>query len=134
VLFASDPANPDTAGRFSADLQMFARQAGIDPLRSMQRYTSWEIASKANNWFRANTTRWRSDEYDRLWTAARTELDPVKRAALFIRMNDLVVREVVVIPIFRWNYPSAVSLTLGGVEMTPWDSIYWNLAFWHRRA
>lgn len=30
-------------------------------------------------------------------------MDPVKRAALFIRMNDLVIQNVVVIPILRRN-------------------------------
>ena len=31
-----------------------------------------------------------NDEYDKAYRAAESEIDPVKRAALFIRMNDLV--------------------------------------------
>jgi hypothetical protein len=34
---------------------------------------------------------WQSAELDVLFRAAEAELDPVKRAALFILMNDLVV-------------------------------------------
>ena len=40
----------------------------------------------------ATTTRWRNEEYDRAWKAAESEMDPVKRAALFIRMNDLLTQ------------------------------------------
>ena len=47
----------------------------------------------------ATSSRWRNDEYDKAYRAAEGELDPVKRAALFIRMNDLVVAEQVVIPV-----------------------------------
>ena len=42
---------------------------------------------------------WRNEEYDRLYKAAETEMYPVKRAALFIRMNDLVVQSGIVVPI-----------------------------------
>jgi peptide/nickel transport system substrate-binding protein len=61
-------------------------------------------------------------------------MDAVKRAALFIRMNDLVVREGVVIPIIWRNEATAVTTRLRGVEITPWGSDLWNLAYWHRQA
>jgi isocitrate/isopropylmalate dehydrogenase len=79
-------------------------------------------------------TRWKSDEYDRVWHAAEREMDPVKRAALFIRMNDTVVREGVVIPIIWRNEATAVAYRLRGVEITPWGSDLWNLAYWHRQS
>jgi peptide/nickel transport system substrate-binding protein len=41
---------------------------------------------------RAEPTRWRNEEYDRLWKSREAEMDPVKRAAMFIRMNDLSSR------------------------------------------
>ena len=48
---------------------------------------------------RAATSRaGRNEEYDRSWKAAETEMDPVKRAAHFIRMNDLLIQNVVVDP------------------------------------
>ena len=37
-----------------------------------------------------NNTGFSNAEYDRQWKAAASELDPVKRAALFVQMNDLV--------------------------------------------
>jgi peptide/nickel transport system substrate-binding protein len=135
VFFSSDPANPDTASHFYADLQMYAIFMGRpDPQRFMEQFTSWQIAQKDNKWALGNNTRWKRDEYDRLWKAAEREMDPVKRAALFIRMNDMVVREGVVIPIVWRNEATAVTHRLRGVEITPWGSDLWNLAAWHRQA
>jgi len=135
VFFSSDPANPDTASHFYADLQMYTLFMGQpDPQRFMEGFTSWQIASKENKWSLGNVTRWRNDDYDRLWRASERELDPVKRAALIIRMNDLVVREGVVIPLLVRNEATAVSRKLQGVDITPWGSNLWNLASWSREA
>ena len=76
------------------------------------------MASKANKWQGRNITRWRNEEYDRLYRAADTELDPVKRAALFIRMNDLVIQNVVVIPVLWRNGVSASATSLRGMDLT----------------
>ncbi len=62
------------------------------------------------------------------------ELDPVKRATLFIGMNDLLVEDVVVIPLVWRNEVVAVSHTLQGLELTTWDSNLWDLAYWYRQG
>src|SRR5215472_5994137 len=81
VYFSSDPANPDTAHKFYADIQMYAVGAGAppDPEGFMRQFLSSEIASKDNKWQRSNATRWRNEGYDNLFHAAEGELDPVKR-------------------------------------------------------
>ena len=61
-------------------------------------------------------------------------MDPVKRAALFIRMNDLVVQHVVVVPIIWRSNISGVSNKLKGTDICGWDSSFWNLAHWYREA
>jgi peptide/nickel transport system substrate-binding protein len=135
TFFSSDPANPDTSSHFYADLCMYAVLMTLpDPQRFMEQFTSWEIASKDNKWARGNNLRWRSDEYDRAWKAAEHEMDPVKRAALLIRLNDLVIQANAVIPIVWRNEATAVSRTLRGVDITPWGSNLWNLATWHRNT
>lgn len=109
AFFSSDPANPDTYTHFYADLQLMTYLMGPpDPERLMRVVTSGDVATKENYWQRFNIWRWRNDEYDRLYRAAETEVDPVKRAALFIRMNDL--------------------------EHNPYEVDFWNLAFWYRDA
>lgn len=133
VFFSSDPANPDTYTHFYADLQMFVRvMSSPDPESFMRVFTSWEITSRENQWQRPNVSRWRNEEYDRLYRSAETEMDPVKRAALFIRMNDLVIENVVVIPVSWMAKVAAISSRLRGVEHNAWDLDFWNLAWWHR--
>ncbi|MFO1217778.1 MAG: peptide ABC transporter substrate-binding protein [Burkholderiaceae bacterium] len=100
VFFSGDAANPDTNARFQADLQMYTiTRGGPDPGRFMELFCSWLVAGKANKYLGRNITRWRNDEYDKTFRAAETELDPVKRAALLIKLNDLVCNAHVVVPI-----------------------------------
>ncbi len=133
VFFSSDAANPDTYSHFYADLQMYTTTMGApDPQTFMEQFTSWQVASKENKWASRNITRWRNDEYDRLWKAAENEMDPVKRAAHFIRMNDLLIRNVVVIPVLWRNGVSAVGQRLRGMDLTTWDSNLWRLPYWHK--
>lgn len=100
VFFSGDAANPDTNARFIADLQMYTiTRGGPDPGRFMELFCSWLVASKANKYLGRNVTRWRNDEYDKTFRAAENELDPVKRAAMLIKLNDLVCNAHVVVPI-----------------------------------
>lgn len=132
VFFSADTANPDTNVRFLADLQMYTTFTGLDPQFFMAQFVSWEVPSRDNKWTGRNISRWRSEDYDRLWRQAETEMDPVKRAALFIRMNDMVVQDGVVIPITRRNILHAASSALQGIELNGWDSIFGRIAYWHR--
>jgi len=135
VFFSSDPANPDTINHFSADLQMYnTTMVSPDPQFFMNQFLSGQAAQKSNKWGFRNPTRYRNPEYDRLWSAAEGEFDPVKRAAMFVRMNDIVVGDVVVIP-ENWRRGStAVSKQLRGMDLSGWDSNLWHLAYWYREA
>jgi peptide/nickel transport system substrate-binding protein len=135
VFFSSDAANPDTYPHFYADLQMYNTTMGApDPQYFMNQFTSWEVASKDNKWQGRNVTRWRNEEYDRTYKAADVELDPVKRAALFVKLNDLVIQHVVVIPVLWRNGVSASSARLRGMDLTGWDSTMWRLSHWYKTA
>ncbi len=99
VFFSSDVANPDTATKFYADLEMFNIGGTPDPQFFMNQFCSWEIASKDNKWQGRNLSRWRNDEYDEAYHAAQKRARPGKRAALFIRMNELIIENRVAIPL-----------------------------------
>jgi peptide/nickel transport system substrate-binding protein len=134
VYFSSDVANPDTYAKFYADLQMFTTTMGEpDPGVFMRQFGSWEAASKANKWQGRNITRWRNEEYDKAYRAAESELDPLKRAALFIKMNDLVVGDPVVIPVVYRPRVSAVSRQLMA-RVSGWDNDLWDLRNWYREG
>ena len=134
VYFSSDVANPDTVSKFYADLEMYTNTVTQpDPEALMRQFVSWQIASKDNKWAGRNIVRWRNDEYDKVFRAAEQELDPVKRAALFITMNDMVVEDRVVIPIVNRGQVAAMSHNLKAT-LSPWDNDFWNLRDWYREA
>ena len=133
VFFGADVGNTDTNSRFHADLSMFASGMGQpDPERFMDRYVSWEIARQSNKWQGRNILRWKNDEYDRLYRAAEVELDATKRAALFVRMNDLVCGDGYLVPLmFRLNVSGLAHNLVA--PMTGWDLDMSTLAEWYRR-
>jgi peptide/nickel transport system substrate-binding protein len=134
VYFSSDIANPDTFRKFNADLQMYnTTMPRPDPEFFMAQFCSWEVATRENKWSGRNPTRWRNDDYDRAYRAAEVELDPVKRAALFIRMNDLLVQHRVVVPLVNRPFVSAHSNRLRA-PMSGWDIDLWRLQDWHREG
>ena len=92
VFFGVDVANPDTYGKFWCDMQMYTTtMTQPDPaaLHGPVHHRG-RSRSKANKWQGRNITRWTSEEYDETFRAAEAELDAAKRAALFIKLNDLV--------------------------------------------
>ena len=134
VYFSSDVANPDTYGKFYADIQMFTTNlAAPDPEMFMRQFLSSEIASRGNKWQGRNITRWRNEDYDKTFRAAEGELDAVKRAALFITMNDMVVGDPVVIPVVYRPSVSAMSRQLRAT-LSGWDNVLWDLKNWYRET
>jgi peptide/nickel transport system substrate-binding protein len=134
VYFSSDVANPDTYTKFYCDLQMYTTtMTEPDPERFMNQFCSWEVSTKENKWQGRNISRWRSEEYDKAYRAAEAELDPIKRAALFIRMNELVVADNAVIPVVYRPRVQAVAKNLQAWT-TGWDNDLWMISEWYREA
>ncbi|WP_159585606.1 peptide ABC transporter substrate-binding protein [Chelativorans xinjiangense] len=134
VFFSSDEANPDTYTKFYCDIQMYTTtQTQPDPGVFMNQFLSWEVATKANKWQGRNITRWTNPEYDKLYREAEAELDPVKRAALFIRMNEMVIEEVAVIPVVSRPRVAALSNKLHA-PLSGWDNYTAHLKDWYRDA
>jgi len=134
VFFGSDAANPDTYQKFWSDIQMYTTtMTQPDPQIFMEQFTTDQIAQKANKWASRNLVRWSNAEYDAAFKAAQGEFDPVKRAALFIRMNDLVVGDNHVIPLFARPRPRGYATKLVPA-LSAWDNDTWALGFWTRDA
>jgi len=134
VFFSSDVANPDTYTKFYCDLQMYNTGPNApDPGLFMRAFHGSEIANKANKWQGRNITRWRNAEYDKLHDASKLELDPIKRAAMLIRCNEMVIEDVVVIPVVARLGAGAAAHKLA-VDLSGWDTNTWNLASWYREA
>jgi peptide/nickel transport system substrate-binding protein len=134
VFFSSDAANPDTYPHFYCDMEMYqTTMPQADPQFFMNQFASWEAATKANKWQGRNVSRWQNKEYDDLYKQAQTELDPVKRAAMFIKLNDLVVTDNYILP--EINRRNCIGLKNGIVaNKSGWDNDLWQVASWYRET
>jgi len=134
VYFSSDVANPDTYTKFYSDIQMYnTTMAQPDPEVFINQFCSWEAATKENKWQGRNISRFRNDDFDAAYKAAQTELDPVKRAALFIRMNEIVVENRAVVPLVSRPVVAALSNKLHA-PLSGWDNDVFQLKDWYRDA
>jgi peptide/nickel transport system substrate-binding protein len=68
-----------------------------------------------------------------MYLAAESEMDPTKRAALFIRMNDLVVGDGHIIPLISRPRVHGSSLKLV-TTYTGWDLDFSFLHNWYREG
>jgi peptide/nickel transport system substrate-binding protein len=134
VFFGSDAANPDTYQKFWADMQMYTTtMTQPDPQIFMEQFTTDQIAQKSNKWASRNLVRWSNKEYDDTHKAAQVEQDPVKRAAMFIKLNDLVVSDMHVIPLFARPRPRGTATKLVS-PLSAWDNDTCFLGAWSRDA
>jgi peptide/nickel transport system substrate-binding protein len=65
--------------------------------------------------------------------AAQSDLDPVRRASLFVKMNDLVISSRHIIPVVGRPRVSTQSSKLKSV-LSGWDNDLWLLKDWYREA
>jgi len=134
VYFSSDTGNPDTYRHFYCDVQMYTTGMNApDPGVFMRQFLTSEIASKDNKWQGRNISRWHNEDYDKAYQASESELDPVKRAALLIAMNDMVVGDPAVIPVVYRMAVSGMSRQLKAT-LSGWDNVLWDLSDWYREA
>ena len=49
-------------------------------------------------------------------------------------MNDIVIANVVVIPVLWRNGVSGAANALQGMDLTGWDSTFWRLPYWYKQV
>jgi peptide/nickel transport system substrate-binding protein len=125
---------PDGANKFFADLEEFASGQEPDPLSTLLGYTCDNRAGKDNNWNKPNYSRYCNPEYDKQVNIVRTELDAAKRTAAAIAANDILVKDVVVIPLVNRVAPTAdgASKLLKGHRTSAFESSVWDIADWSK--
>jgi peptide/nickel transport system substrate-binding protein len=135
VMFSNDPSsNPNNYRRFTADLLEWTHSSfSPDPSSYMQDWTCNRIPQRENNWLAGvNIERWCSQEYDTLFQQSTVELDPDKRRQLFIQMNDMLIEDVVMIPLVHLNWISGAHKSIAGIDLSPWEVEVWNIKDWRR--
>jgi peptide/nickel transport system substrate-binding protein len=134
VYFSSDTANPDTYSHFYCDAQMYqTTMTQPDPQFFMNQGVSWEAATKDNKWQGRNISRWQSKQYDEVYKQSEQELDTVKRAAMYIKLNELFVGDNYILPVAYRPKIMAVNGNLT-THFSGWDNDLWQIASWYREA
>lgn len=132
VFFSSDVGNPDTYTKLYCDMEMYTTtQPQPDPERFLNQFVSWEIATKENKWLGRNVSRYSDPEADKAYKAAQGELDPAKRAALLIKVNEIFCEANVILPLLSRTRVAAAANTLMH-DHSGWDVDSWNIAAWYR--
>lgn len=134
VYFGGDAGSPDTFQKFYADVEMYANNFdGTDPEPYLAQYTCNKIPGPDNQWQGENINRFCDPAYDALVVELGKTGDIEKRAELAKKMNDMLTKDsMVIVPLVDRGRNSAVSNTLGGDIINPWDSELWNASDWYR--
>ena len=98
----------------------------------MAGWTCENFAQKENDWALPNWARYCNPEFETLFNQVTTELDPDRRAELFVQMNEILINDLAVIPFVKLTNPVAVSVDLHGYDFTAWDVEVWNIADWYK--
>ncbi len=133
VFFGGDQSSPDTFQKFFADIEMYTNNFdGTDPEKYMANWICAEAPTPANQWLGNNMPRYCNDEYDKLSAEMGKTAALDDRAALAMKMNDMLMDFGAMIPLIHRGDVSAHSVTLEGVRMNSWDSELWNIEDWSR--
>ena len=140
VFFSSDAGNPDTYTHFYTDLEMFTNSGTVYPIRYMSFYKSTEpeldIPQQSNEWGGRNINRWfgtpEAEAYNELWLAANETIDQDRQNELFTGMNDILVNDVVEIPLVARAVVNGKSQAISGDELSIWAATYWDIQNWDR--
>ena len=136
VFFGSDPGSPDTLQKFYADVEMYANNfEGANPEPYLAKYVCDQAPGPDNQWQGENINRFCDPAYDAMVVELSSTTDPAARGELGRKMNDMLTKDsFTIIPLVYRGTASAVSNTLGGVDLNAWDTEIWNVADWHRIA
>jgi peptide/nickel transport system substrate-binding protein len=133
-IFLGPPKDTtDTRRQFYADFEEFAfSNKSPDPTAYMSAWVCDQAAQKENDWSLPNWSRYCNPAFDALFHQAVVELDPDKRTELFVKMNELLIQDVAVIPLVNTTLPTGISVDLKGYDATPWDVEVWKIADWYK--
>ena len=133
IYFGPVGDNTNTRRHFYADLEMFAfSNKSPDPGAYLKAWTCQEAAQKANNWSAPNWSRYCNPDFDALYERSRTELDPQRRRALIVAMNDLLIEDAAVIPLVEKPTTFGIRHDITGYSPTAWDVHPWDIMHWTR--
>jgi peptide/nickel transport system substrate-binding protein len=124
---------PDGANKMYYDVTMYTNGTTPDVTAYANFWTTKQIAQRSNNWNFGNYHRYSNPAYDAIVDQMYKETEQSKINALAIKANDILISDVVVIPLVnRFQVASGKSKKLQGTKLTPWDSEMWNISDWYK--
>ncbi|HEV2073250.1 MAG TPA: ABC transporter substrate-binding protein, partial [Thermomicrobiales bacterium] len=140
IFFDSGAGNEQNISHFYRDIQMYTNSPSSPvPVEFM---TSWyagpngeNVAQKSNSWQGQNYQRWVNEEFDQLYEDLQVATDIEAAAQLLIQLNDVLISNVVIIPLVNRSvdtYAYSNLLRPENLELGPFhDVTYWNIANWN---
>jgi peptide/nickel transport system substrate-binding protein len=123
VYFSTDQGNPDTSGKFYADLEMHTNGPTPYPASWFDRYRSDEIAQQENGWSGTNYFRYANPEFDELHDQFRVEVDEDRQIEIAQAMLELVTAtDVVEVPLVNRTNLAAKATRIQGYTGSQWAS------------
>jgi len=95
-------------------------------------YTCANIAQKSNQWKLGNVDRYCNKDYDAVIAELKKTTDEAKKKELIVKADDILVNDVVIIPLVARSTPSAMINGLKGPTGNQWDTELWNIAEWSK--
>ncbi|MEJ7839924.1 MAG: peptide ABC transporter substrate-binding protein [Thermomicrobiales bacterium] len=142
IFFDGTPDNDQNFTHFYSDMQMYTDGAtSAFPLNYMKYWYAGpdgeNLAQASNQWTGTNKTRYQNPDYDAGWVEIASLTDPAVATEVFVRLNDIVVNEVVEIPLVQVvadRYVVQSTIRQENIAVSPFGDIYWNIANWNRNA
>jgi peptide/nickel transport system substrate-binding protein len=138
IFFDSAEGNDQNLAHFYNDVQMYTNGSSSPyPLLYMSNWYSKNINQKSNKWSPGGDSRWSNAEYDQIFETLNNETDPEKAAASFIRLNDIMVENTVIIPLVQRaaeTFAITNNINADPIAASAWETLYWNMANWNEVA
>jgi peptide/nickel transport system substrate-binding protein len=144
IFFDSAAGNDQNWTHFYHDVIMYTTGSATPFPTSLAAYwyagpNNENVAQAENNWSGRNAQRWINAEYDQIYDSLKTETDPEAAVASFIRLNDILIENYVVIPLVQRSagsssYALSNRINPANIAASPWDGLYWNIANWNLAA
>ncbi len=76
-----------------------------------------------------NDPQWRNEEYDKLIYAAKKEGDPKKAAEMMHKAEDLMMEDMIAMPIYYYTHPYMMKSYVKGYFRTPLGHMFFDRAY-----
>jgi len=139
IFFDGSPGNDQNFTHFYSDMQEYTDGAtSAFPINYMKYWYAGpngeNIAQAENEWTGTNKCRYVNPEYDAAWEEIARVSTPEDAADLFIQLNDMVIDDVVEIPLVQVvadRYAVNRRIRADNIAVTAFGDIYWNIANWN---